>query len=126
ELFEIADRVTVLRDGNAIETRPIADADRATLIRLMAGREVSQIFPKENVPIGDIALEVRGLTCTRTGIHDVNLSVRCGEILGLAGMVGSGRTQLAETLFGLTPAERGEILVRGSRVRIPSPVVAIT
>lgn len=125
ELFEIADRVTVLRDGNAIETRPIAQTDRPTLIRLMAGREVSQIFPKQDVPIGDVALEVRSLSCARAGIHDVNLSVRCGEILGIAGMVGSGRTQLAETLFGLTPAEGGEIVVGGRRVRIASPAAAI-
>src|SRR5262249_49337627 len=76
ELFEIADRVTVLRDGNAVETRAMADADRATLIRLMAGREVSQIFPKEEVPIGDVALELRGLTCTHAGVRDVSLTVR--------------------------------------------------
>jgi rhamnose transport system ATP-binding protein len=125
ELFSIADRVTVLRDGHAIETRLIANADRATLIRLMAGREISQIFPKENVPIGDIALELRGLTCTQAGVHDVNLTLRSGEILGIAGMVGSGRTQLAETLFGLTPADRGEILIRNSRAHIPNPVAAI-
>jgi rhamnose transport system ATP-binding protein len=125
ELFEAADRVTVLRDGSAIETRPMADADRATLIRLMAGREISQVFPKMEVPIGEVVLEVRGLSCAAAGIRDVSLSVRAGEILGLAGMVGSGRTQVAETVFGLTPADGGTILVRGREVRITSPSQAI-
>lgn len=125
ELFEIADRVTVLRDGSVIETRPMADSDRSTLIRLMAGREVSQIFPKVEVPVGDVVLETRGVTCSRTGVHDVSLSVRAGEILGIAGMVGSGRTQIAETLFGLTPADGGEIVLRGRPVRIASPAQAI-
>ena len=125
ELFEVADRVTVLRDGHAIETRPMAEADRATLIRLMAGREISQVFPKVEVPIGEVVLEVRGLSCDASGIRDVNLSVRAGEILGLAGMVGSGRTQVAETLFGLTPADGGTVIVRGREVRITSPSQAI-
>jgi rhamnose transport system ATP-binding protein len=125
ELFEIADRVTVLRDGSVIETRPMADSDRPTLIRLMAGREVSQIFPKVEVPLGDVVLETHGLGSSRAGIRDVSLSVRAGEILGIAGMVGSGRTQLAETLFGLTPADGGEIVLRGRAVRIGSPAQAI-
>jgi rhamnose transport system ATP-binding protein len=125
ELFEIADRVTVLRDGEVIDTRPMADVDRPTLIRLMAGREVSQIFPKVEAPIGDVVLETRGLSCARAGIGDVSLNVRAGEILGIAGMVGAGRTQLAETLFGLTPADGGEIILRGRAERIGSPAQAI-
>jgi rhamnose transport system ATP-binding protein len=91
----------------------------------MAGREISQIFPKVDVPIGEAVLEVRGLGCAATGVHDVNLMVRSGEILGLAGMVGAGRTQVAETLFGLTPADAGEILIRGRKVSIHSPAEAI-
>jgi rhamnose transport system ATP-binding protein len=125
ELFEVADRVTVLRDGNAIETRAMADVDRPTLIRLMAGREISQVFPKEAAPIGDVALDVVGLGCVRAGIRDVSFSVHSGEILGIAGMVGSGRTELAETIFGLTPADRGDVRVRGRSVRISSPADAI-
>ena len=125
ELFQIADRVTILRDGSIIETRAMADADRPTLIRLMAGREISQIFPKVDVPIGEPVLEVRGLGCAAAGIRNVNLAVRSGEILGLAGMVGAGRTQVAETLFGLTPADAGEILIRGRVVRIHNPAEAI-
>jgi rhamnose transport system ATP-binding protein len=125
EVSAIADRVTVLRDGHTVATRDLAEVDRAGLIRLMVGREIDAIFPKRDVPIGDVVLETRGLSCRERGIRDVNLSVRRGEILGLAGLVGSGRTQLAETLFGLTPADRGEILLRGQRVRVDSPSDAI-
>lgn len=124
ELSEIADRVTVLRDGHAIETRPMAESDRATLIRLMAGREISRIFPKTTVPIGDVVLEARNLTSKSAGIRDASFSVRAGEILGLSGMVGAGRTELAETLFGLAPIDSGEVLVRGRVARISSPADA--
>ncbi len=118
ELQQIADRVTVLRDGSAIETREMATTDRDKLIQLMVGREISQVFPKVDVPLGDVALELRA-------VRSVNLTLRAGEILGLAGMVGSGRTELAETIFGLRPATAGEILVRGSRVSIEDPRDAI-
>ena len=125
EISAIADRVTVLRDGRTIGMRQVKEVDRAELIRLMVGREISAIFPKREVPIGEVALETRGLRCDAGGVRDVSLSVRGGEILGLAGLVGSGRTQLAETLFGLTPADTGEILLRGRPVRIGSPAQAI-
>ncbi len=131
EISTIADRVTVLRDGQTIDTRKVSEVDRAELIRLMVGREVSAIFPKrqvlagDDVPLGGVVLETRGLSSRAAGIRDVSLAVRSGEILGLAGLVGSGRTQLAETLFGLTPADGGEILLRGQAVRIHSPAGAI-
>jgi len=125
EISAIADRVTVLRDGQTIDTRLVNEVDRAELIRLMVGREVSAIFPKRKVPLGDVVLETRALRSRAAGIRDVSLTVRSGEILGLAGLVGSGRTELAETLFGLTPADGGEILLRGKVVRIHSPSHAI-
>ena len=125
EVAQIADRVTVLRDGQTIATREMKDVDRAELVRLMVGRDVHAVFPKREVPIGEIALEVRNLGCRAAGIRGVDLAVRRGEILGIAGLVGSGRTQLAETLFGLTPADQGEILLRGESVRIASPAEAI-
>ena len=109
----VADRVTVLRDGALVGTRPMAEVDRAELIRLMVGRELSAVFPKRAVPLGDVVLEIRGLGCRAAGVRDVNLAVRAGEILGLAGLVGAGRTELARVLFGLTPADAGEILLRG-------------
>jgi rhamnose transport system ATP-binding protein len=115
----------VLRDGETIATRQAADVDRAELIRLMVGRELAAVFPKRSVPLGDVVLETRSLTHRATGIHDVTLSVRRGEILGLAGLVGSGRTQLAEVLFGLTPADSGEIHVNGKPASIGSPADAI-
>ncbi len=99
--------------------------DRAELIRLMVGRDIDAIFPKREVPIGEVVLEMRGLACRAAGVRDVTLAVRRGEILGIAGLVGSGRTELAETLFGLTPADGGEIRLRGEPVRIESPADAI-
>ena len=104
ELPQIADRVTVLRDGAYVGTRPMAKVDRAELIRLMVGRELSAVFPKITVPLGHIALEARHVSCGESGVSDVSLTVREGEILGLAGLVGAGRTELARVLFGLTPA----------------------
>ncbi|MDQ6700047.1 MAG: sugar ABC transporter ATP-binding protein [Acidobacteriota bacterium] len=124
ELPRIADRVTVLRDGRSIETRAMAEVDRAELIRMMVGRELSAVFPKRDVPLGPTVLETRKLGCAAAGIHDVDLRVRAGEILGVAGLVGSGRTQLANTLFGLTPADRGEIVLNGEAREIRSPAAA--
>jgi len=125
ELPVIADRVTVLRDGRTIDTRMMSEADRQQLILLMVGRELSAVFPKRTVEPGDVVLELRNFGCSETGINDVNLSVRGGEIVGLAGLVGAGRTELARTIFGLTPADRGEISLRGEPVRIDSPAEAI-
>jgi rhamnose transport system ATP-binding protein len=125
EIAAIADRITVLRDGETIATRAAADVSRADLIHMMVGRELDAVFPKREIPAGDIALEVRGLTNRRCGVHDVSFSVRRGEILGLAGLVGSGRTQLAETIFGLTPADAGDLVVTGKHVRIRTPSDAI-
>jgi len=125
EVFAIADRITVLRDGETVETCTRDRVDRAGLIRMMVGRELSSVFPKRAVPLGEIALEVRTLSNRSTGVADVSLTVRQGEILGLAGLVGSGRTQLAEILFGLTPADAGEIVVHGKAVRLASPRDAI-
>jgi rhamnose transport system ATP-binding protein len=125
EIAAIADRVTILRDGETIATCDAKSLSRAELIRMMVGREIEAIFPKRAVPIGEVALEVRNLRSRAAGIRGVSLEVRAGEILGLSGLVGSGRTQLAETIFGLTPAESGEIRLRGRTVRISSPADAI-
>jgi rhamnose transport system ATP-binding protein len=125
ELPVIADRVTVLRDGNTIATREMSDVNREQLIQLMVGRELSAVFPKRAVPLGDVVLELRGVGCVAAGVSDINLSVRAGEIVGLSGLVGAGRSELARTIFGLTPADAGEIRVRGQRVRITCPADAI-
>jgi rhamnose transport system ATP-binding protein len=125
ELPIIADRVTVLRDGRTIDTREMSEVNREQLIQLMVGRELSAVFPKRTVEVGEVVLELRELGCFASGIHDVNLSVRAGEIVGLAGLVGGGRTELARTVFGLTPADHGRILLRGKRVIISSAAQAI-
>ena len=125
ELPAIADRVTVLRDGRTIETRDMAEVSREDLIRLMVGRELSAVFPKRDVSLGETVLELKSLGCAAAGVRDVTLSVRAGEIVGLAGLVGAGRTELARTLFGLAPADAGEIRLRGKPVRVGSPAEAI-
>jgi rhamnose transport system ATP-binding protein len=125
EVFAVADRITVLRDGETVKTCARGEVDRAALIRMMVGRELSAVFPKRAVPLGEVALDVRHLSHRATGVADVSLTVRKGEILGLAGLVGSGRTQVAEILFGLTPADAGEIRVHGKTLRLTSPADAI-
>jgi rhamnose transport system ATP-binding protein len=125
ELPVIADRVTVLRDGSTIATREMAEVGRQELIRLMVGRELSAVFPKRFVELGEVVLELRRLGCAATGVKDINLSLRAGEIVGLAGIVGAGRTELARVIFGLTPADEGEILLGGKSLHIKSPAQAI-
>jgi rhamnose transport system ATP-binding protein len=125
ELSRIADRVTVLRDGRRVGTYAMAQVTRAQLIQAMVGRELSAVFPKTAVAPGPVVLETRDLGCAASGVRGVNISVRAGEILGLAGLVGAGRTELARILFGLTPADRGEIRLRGKSVRIRSASAAV-
>ncbi len=121
EIFALADRVTVLRDGESLHTCALADTNEAALIHLMVGREVSQIYPAAAGPAGRPRLELRELACAAAGVHGINLTVHAGEILGLAGLVGAGRTELARVLFGITPADSGEIRLDGERIRISSP-----
>lgn len=125
EIFAIADRVTVLRDGETAGTFRKREVNREQLIHLMVGRELSTVYPQREASIGEVALELRQLSSAAAEVRDVSLRVRRGEIVGLAGLVGSGRTELAETIFGLTPADSGQILVRGEPVRISSPAQAI-
>jgi len=125
ELPRIADRVTVLRDGRHVATRMMDQTDLTELIRLMVGRSVDAVFPKTQVKLGEIVLETRQLACESAHVRDVSLTVRSGEILGLSGLVGAGRTELAGVLFGLTPASSGQVLVRGRSVKIRCPAEAI-
>ncbi len=124
ELFEIADEFSVFRDGKYIATCASSDVTRDDIIRMMVGREITQMFPKETVPIGEVVLSVRNLTLDGV-FHDVSFDIRAGEILGLAGLVGSGRSNVAETLFGVTPASSGSIVIRGQQMVIDQPAKAM-
>ena len=124
EILAIADRITVLRDGQSIASRNAADIDRHELIRMMVGRSIESVYPKRDVPIGDVALEVCSLSNHDAGLNNISFSVRRGEIFGLAGLGGSGRTALARTLFGLSPSG-SDILLSGEPHRIGSPADAI-
>ncbi len=124
ELFEIADEFSVFRDGKYIATCPSSEVTRDDIIRMMVGREITQMFPKEEVPIGEVVLSVRNLSLKGV-FHDVSFDLRAGEILGLAGLVGSGRSNVAETLFGVTPATSGTISIHGQEVVTDSPAKAM-
>jgi ABC-type sugar transport system ATPase subunit len=124
ELFALADRVTVLRDGSYVDTRFLKDVTRDDLIRMMVGRTITNLFPKQEVSAGDIALKVENLT--RTGsFYDVSFDLRRGEILGLAGLVGAGRTNVARAIFGVEPPTAGRMEIDGREVVITSPQQAI-
>ena len=125
EILTLADRVTVLRDGQTVACHARAEVDEAALIRLMVGREVDQLYPAAESAPGAVRLELKGLCCRAAGGRPVSLRVRAGEVYGLAGLVGAGRTELARTIFGLTPADAGEVWIDGSRVSIGSPQAAI-
>jgi rhamnose transport system ATP-binding protein len=125
ELSVVADRVTVFCDGELVATREMQGLSVRELISLMVGRELSAVFPKKSVPLGDAVLELRGLGCSTNGVKNIDLTVHAGEIVGLAGLVGAGRTELARTIFGLDQANAGEIRLRGERIRIDSPFAAI-
>ena len=124
ELFEIADEVSVFRDGRFVGEHRAADVTRDEIIKLMVGREITQMFPKQAAPIGEVALSVRNLGLEGR-FRDVSFDLRKGEILGLAGLVGSGRSNVAETLFGVTPATSGAIAVDGKSIVIRNPGMAM-
>ncbi|HWA86210.1 MAG TPA: sugar ABC transporter ATP-binding protein [Opitutus sp.] len=125
EIFALADRVTVLRDGESVGTSAVGDIDEAGLIRLMVGREINQLYPAARAGAGETVLTVRDLGGAAAGIDGVSLELRRGEVLGLAGLVGAGRTELARVLFGLAHADRGEIRLDGEAVALRSPREAI-
>jgi ribose transport system ATP-binding protein len=123
-LFQIGDRVTVLRDGRLIGTRSIRETTLDGLIQMMVGRDLTEKFPKRTVTPGEELLRVEGLV--RHGVlHDISLTLRRGEVVGLAGLMGSGRTELARAIFGADPIDGGKIRIRGREVVIDSPRAAI-
>ena len=124
EVSAISDVVTVLRDGRHVATRPASDLSHGEIVRLMVGRSLEALFPKEEAEIGEVALEVRGFT--RHGFFaDVSFAVRRGEILGLAGLVGAGRSEIARSLFGIDPHDDGAVLRGRQQFRPRSPRAAL-
>ncbi len=125
EIFALGDRVTVLRDGESVGTHKVSEINEASLIKLMVGREVSAIYPPSESEAGNVVLSLKNLGCAAGGVKNISLDVRAGEIVGMAGLVGAGRTELARVLFGITPADSGEILLNGQRIAISTPKEAV-
>ncbi len=120
EVFRISDRISVMKDGQLVTTKDVAELDKNKVISHMIGRELSALFPKrEKIAIGDELLRVEHLSA-ENGIHDVSLTLRRGEILGLSGLIGSGRTEFARAIFGLDKITGGEVYVKGAKVSIRS------
>ena len=117
EIFELADRVTVIRDGEYVNTAKINEVNEAKLISWMVGREMSNIYPKEEIPLGDVIFEAKNIS--KKGLLDnISFSLRKNEILGVAGLAGAGRTELAECICGLMPHEEGEVILDGKLLSI--------
>ena len=124
EVFRISDDITVFRDGKHVGSYPAKELDRDKLIKLMVGRELTDLFPKEEAEIGDVVLSVQGLN-RGSVVKDVSFELHRGEILGLAGLMGAGRTEVLETIFGIEKAESGEVVLNGRALRIKQPSDAI-
>ena len=124
EIFEIADRVLVLRDGEPAGEAPIGDLTRQRLIELMVGRPLEKEFPKHRHPPGAVRLSVKGL-CRGTAVRNVSFEIRAGEVLALTGLVGAGRTETARLIFGADRADSGSIALDGTPLRLRSPRDAI-
>ncbi len=123
EVFDLCERATVFRDGKHVITAPVSGLTTADLIRQMVGRDVS-LFPQATTAPGDVLLEARGLSRSDT-FQDISFSVRAGEIVGFAGLIGAGRTEVARVLFGIDRADRGEVLLQGRPVVFDSPSAAL-
>jgi ribose transport system ATP-binding protein len=124
EVPQICDRVTVLRDGKKIDTLPINQADESTLIRMMVGRNIGERFPKEKIQEGKEILRVKNLTINGR-LNNLDLNLHQGEVLGIFGIMGAGRTEFARALFGIDKINKGDIFISGKRVNISSPENAI-
>ena len=117
EVYTIADEVTVLRDGQYIGAKPIGELSRPELIKMMVGREMTNLFPPKDIGYGDVLLEVKNLN-NGAKVKDISFQLHKGEILGFAGIVGAGRTETMRSIFGLDPCESGEIYLEGQQIKI--------
>ncbi|QLB12660.1 monosaccharide ABC transporter ATP-binding protein (CUT2 family) [Bisgaardia hudsonensis] len=125
EVFKVSDEITVIRDGQYVDTKPTSEVTKDELISMMVGRDMSEMFKRERFDLSDeIMLEIKNFT--REGkYYDINFSVRKGEIFGIAGLVGAGRSEIVEGLFGYKPADSGDIYVRGEKAEIHNPLDAM-
>lgn len=124
EIFALCDRITVLRDGQYIDTKEIKDLTMDDVVQMMIGREIGERFPSRDVKIGEEVLRVEGLTSGKL-FHDVEFSVRAGEVLGVAGLMGAGRTEIMQAIFGNLKKDSGKIYIDGNEVTIKNPRQAI-
>jgi len=124
EIFELCDRITILRDGTYIDTKYIKDITMDDVVQMMIGREIGERFPKRDVKIGEEVLRVEGLTKNKV-FHDVSFSVNAGEVLGVSGLMGAGRTEIMQSIFGNLSRESGKIFIDGQEVSIKNPRQAI-
>ncbi len=125
EVFQIAERVTVLRDGHVVGTDEVVNLKKPDLISMMVGRSLDETFPAGERKIGETFLEVKNLSSSKLGLKDINFNLREGEILGLAGLVGAGRSELAMALFGVAPVDSGQLWLHGQRISLGNPRKAI-
>ena len=124
EIFRIGDRVTVMRDGKVVATLPRSDIDEFKLIRLMVGRDIANLYPKPVSSIGEVVFRAQGIT-RRSVLHDCSFEIRSGEILGFAGLIGAGRTELARAVFGADTIDAGSLWLDGKAIQVHSPADAI-
>ncbi len=125
EVFQIGDRITILRDGKKIDTLDIKSTKLNDVIRMMVGRDITEMYPKEPTQIGEEAFRLEGVTCKGV-CQNINLSVRKGEVVGLFGLVGAGRTEIMRRAFGLDPMDAGSVYLYGKRISDPSPSKSVS
>ena len=124
EIFELCDRITILRDGTYIDTKRIADIDMNDIVKMMIGREIGERYPVRNSKIGDVAFEVKNLNCTGA-FENVSFEVRAGEVLGVSGLMGAGRTEIMQAIFGNMPNVTGQLFLDGKEIKNKNPQQAI-
>ena len=124
EIFELCDRITILRDGTYIDTKRIADIDMNDIVKMMIGREIGERYPVRNSKIGDVAFEVKNLNCPGA-FENVSFEVRAGEVLGVSGLMGAGRTEIMKAIFGNMPNVTGQLFLDGKEIKNKNPQQAI-
>jgi ABC-type sugar transport system ATPase subunit len=124
EIMQIADRITVLRDGEHVGTDYVGNLNKEKMIKMMVGRDIKEVYPKQTTKIGEVMLEVRNLSL-KNEFRKISFNIRRGEILGIAGLVGAGRSELVESIFGITLPDTGEVLIQGEPIKIFHPEDAI-